>query len=175
MSATKNLIENLRGIELCMADIKRTMNLNDVESPLAMHGTPRHNVKSVTDARAIAAELDMSAVAGALDDGQIESISEQIQVDYEELADKVDCSKVAALVDLPETKLFVHEMMSDQQFMDALAARLVVALMRDQLYIGVVTASATAGANAQRAAAAPVPAVRSDADPLTGIEYGTPT
>lgn len=190
MSAMKNLIENLRGIELCMADIKRTMNLNDVESPLAMHGTPRHNVKSVTDARAIAAELDMSAVAGALDDGQIESISEQVQVDYCELAteispkglaDYLDCGEIAKhirpdyVADCIEVSDIVKAMLANPKFMDALSARLVDGMIADQRYLDAVMLRVTFGATVLAAAAAPVPAVRSDADPLTGIEYGTPT
>jgi hypothetical protein len=196
MSAMKNLIENLRGIEMCMADIKRTMNLNDVDSPLAMHGVsrldpaPRHNVNSVTDARAIAAELDMHAVAGALDDGQIESISEQVQVDYCELAteistkglaDYIDCGEIAKhirpdyVADCIEVSDIVKAMLANPKFMDALSARLVDGMIADQRYLDAVMLRVTFGATVLAAAAAPVPAVRSDADPLTGIEYGTPS
>jgi len=167
MSAMKNLIENLRGIQLCMADITRTMNLNDVESPLAMHGAPSRVIKSATDARTIAAELDMRALAGALDDGQIESISEQVQVDYCELATEISTEGLARYVDCAEVAqhiradAIVTAMLANTRFMDALA--------------DAVMARVTLGATMLRPAAAPVPAVRSDADPLTGIEYGTPS
>lgn len=211
MSAMKNLIENLRGIQICMEDIQRQMNLSDVESPLAMHGTPRPSVNSITDARAVAAELDVRAVAGALDDGQIEAISEQVVVDYDELADEidyeglaqhiadnrnacrelarhigsdiepesvahyVDCADIAqhirpdVVAPCIETSGIVTAMMADSRFMDALAARLLDHMtMTDSPQL-------TSIAIALRAAVAPVPAPRSDADPLTGIEYGTPT
>ena len=222
MSAMKNLIENLRGIDLCLEDIKRTMNLDDVESPLGMHGTPsgqgvsrldaapRPIIQNLSDARAIAAEIDLCALANALNDGQLEEISGQIQVEYEELAEAIDCEKLARHIDVdsnlieaiashmgksideetvahyvdwrvvssfvehPNEKQIVAEMKDDSQFMNALAARVVAALMQDQLFIGLVTASATAGVKAMRPAATPLPAPRSDADPLTGIEYGTP-
>jgi hypothetical protein len=224
MSAMKNLIENLRGIDLCLEDIKRTMNLDDVESPLGMHGTPsvqgvsaldpalRPIIQNLSDARAIAAQVDLHALANALDDGQLEEISGQIQVEYDELAEAIDCEKLARHIDVdsnlieaiashmgksideetvahyvdchviaafvnvdrPDAKQIVSSMAHDGEFMNALAARVVVALMQDQLFIGVVTASATAGVKAVRPAATPQPAPRSDADPLTGIEYGTP-
>jgi hypothetical protein len=187
MSAMKNLIENLRGIQLCMEDITRTMNLNDVESPLGMHGVsrldhaPRHNVNSVTDARAVAAELDMRAIAGALDDGQIESISEQVQVDYCELATEISTEGLARYVDCAEvaqhirTDAIVTAMLANTRFMDALSARLVDGMIADQRYLDAVMLRVTFGATVLAATASPVPAVRSDADPLTGIEYGTPT
>ena len=227
MSAMKNLIENLRGIQLCMEDITRTMNLNDVESPLGMHGTPRHNVNSVTDARAVAAELDMSAVAGALDDGQIESISEQVQVNYCELADEIsseglarylDCEAIAKHIDSRELARhiatdfdaenvahymdckdvaqhirpdvvapcievsgIVTAMMADSRFMDALAARLLDHMCFNDSFIDALATRIGTPQYAKHIATliqstdAPVPAVRSDADPLTGIEYGTPT
>jgi len=185
MSAMKNLLENLVTMQVCMADIARTVDMSGIESPLARHGKKsRKGVVSVTDARAVAAEIDVRDIVAALDDGQIEAISEQVQVDYEELASEispeglaryVDCAAVAKEIDYKE---LVAAMEDSTAFMHDLTMRLIGAVLANPVAMKALTTTLAEGVTERwygRNAIAPVLGARSDADPETGIEYGTPS